>query len=320
MPSIRPRFLRVLCLTASVVAGSAVAQAQPTITVSSDIASPGQAVAVTITGPAGQQWALIGSSVGAGVSYAGVALRVGADFVVLATGAIPQSGAVITSVTPPFAGTQLDRYYIQGATSPSPSFSPLAVSAGVVIRNRDLVSGLAGPEGPAGPQGPAGPAGSAGAAGPAGPQGPQGAQGIQGGQGPVGPQGPAGTFLAPLPTIRSFGDPPVTATHYTGSNFVLESPDPATLTLRALNDLGLVFSFVYPTNCVVGVPGSAAMATTYRGANGAGVTLSAPFCTGEGSTILATVLQSNLPGSTYAMTQFRCMRTSGNVNACQRVY
>lgn len=191
-------------------------QAQTTLTLSEDIVSPGAGVAVTVDGEPGHHWAVIGSSVNAGISHAGVGLGVGPDFVLLATGVLPPSGQVRATIVPPFVGTVLDRYYIQAATSPSPAFAPLAVSTGRVVRNRDLVSGLTGPAGPpgetgaqgppgstgpAGPTGPAGavgpigatgPSGSAGQPGPAGPVGPAGPQGLTGAVGPLGPTGPAG--------------------------------------------------------------------------------------------------------------------------------
>jgi hypothetical protein len=70
-------------------------------------------------GPPGQFFAIIGSSVGSGVSYGGVALGVGADFVILAQGTVDGTGSVSSPLTPPFRGTVLDRYHIQAATWPS---------------------------------------------------------------------------------------------------------------------------------------------------------------------------------------------------------
>lgn len=148
------------------------AGAQPTLTLSADVVSPGASVAATITGTPGQRWALIGSAVNAGVAYAGVNLSVGPDFVILGTGVMPGTGQVVLTVTPPFVGTVFDRYYLQAASSPSAAFVPLDVSAGAVVRNRDLVpvqSGIVGPPGPIGPPGPAGPDGPTGPAGPPGP-------------------------------------------------------------------------------------------------------------------------------------------------------
>jgi len=178
--------------------------AQPTLTASATAVVPGAPVTLTLTGTAGHQFAVLGSSVGAGLSYGGVNLGVGNDMVILAMGSIGGTGSVAVSFTPPFSGSTLDRYYVQVATSPSASFIPIAVSASVVLRNNDVVGGAIGspgPAGPAGPTGPVGPSGPAGAtgqtgatgqAGPAGPAGPAGSTGSTGPQGATGPQGPAG--------------------------------------------------------------------------------------------------------------------------------
>jgi hypothetical protein len=182
--------VRVSAAALLVLAATAVdARAQTTLSLSADSAAPGASVTATVSGPAGQHFAIIGSSVGAGVSYGGVALGVGLDFVILAQGVLDGTGQTSVTITPPFLGSVLDRYYVQAATSPSPGFLPLAVSAGRVVRNGDLVSGLVGAPGPTGPAGPPGPAGPAGAVGPVGPQ---GAPGPAGATGPVGPQGPQG--------------------------------------------------------------------------------------------------------------------------------
>ena len=158
----------------------------------------GTATIVTVTGAPGENFAILGSSKGFGFADAGVPFSVGADFVLLAFSSFDGSGRAVVSVTPPFSGTELDRYYIQVATSPSPVFQPLRVSQGLVLLNADL-SGLAEaigagpagprrPQGPTGPQGPAGRVGQTGAAGAAGPQGPAGAAGSQ--LAPIGAAGP----------------------------------------------------------------------------------------------------------------------------------
>lgn len=183
----------VLLLTARAASAQA-----PVIQPASDQIAPGQSVNVTLTGVSGAHFAVIGSATNAGFSYAGVALAVGNDVVVLASGVLGGSGSVTVAITPPFLGTTLDRYYLQGATAASPSFAGLEPSNGVVLRNADLVSGLAGPVGPAGPPGPTGPAGATGPQGLTGPQGTPGPTGATGPQGPTGltgatgPQGPAG--------------------------------------------------------------------------------------------------------------------------------
>ena len=183
------------CLSAGAAA------AQTTLTLSADVVAPGQSLTATIAGPPGQHFALIGSSVDSGMSYGGIGLGVGADFVILAQGALDGTGMATVAVRPPFRGTVLDRYYLQAATSPSPSFLPLAVSSPRVVRNGELVvsgGGPAGPAGPAGPtgatgvQGPPGDAGTAGATGAAGATGPAGIGGPPGATGPAGPAGGIG--------------------------------------------------------------------------------------------------------------------------------
>ncbi len=181
---------------------SRVAAAQPpVIQPAATVVAPGQSVAVTLTGPGGAHFAVIGSSTNAGFSYNGVPLAVGADVVVLASGVLDGTGSVTVSVRPPFLGTTLDRYYLQGATATSPSFLGLSPSLGVVLRNADLISGLIGPPGPTGPAGPVGatgplgpigPAGATGPTGATGATGPTGATGATGATGPVGPTGPSG--------------------------------------------------------------------------------------------------------------------------------
>ena len=175
------------------------AEAQPTLTPSTTAVTPGAAVTLTVTGIPGQQFAVLGSSVGAGLSYGGVNLAVGSDMVILALGSIGGTGSVAVTFTPPFAGSTLDRYYVQAATSPSAAFIPIAVSPSVVLRNNDVVGGAIGTPGPAGPAGPAGPVGPAGATGPAGPAGPSGPTGPAGSTGLTGPTGPAGPIGATGP-------------------------------------------------------------------------------------------------------------------------
>jgi hypothetical protein len=178
------------------------------LSVTPDVVTPGTAVSASITGPPGQFYALVGSSIGAGLSHAGRQLAVGTDFAILATGTLDGTGQVSVTITPPFLFTTLDRYYLQAAISPAPAFVPLDLSPGRVLRNGDLVAGLTGPAGATGPAGPAGAAGATGATGatgstgPAGPPGPPGATGPTGATGPQGPAGqgfggtcPAGQYL-----------------------------------------------------------------------------------------------------------------------------
>jgi hypothetical protein len=85
---------------------------------------------------------LIGSTVGSGFTYGGVPLAVGPDVVILAMGVLDGTGRAVVAFTPPFAGTTLDRYYLQAATSTSTSFLPLQVSPGRIVRNADLLGGM----------------------------------------------------------------------------------------------------------------------------------------------------------------------------------
>lgn len=171
------------------------ASAQPQISLPTTVVSPGESVTATVTGAPGEFYAVLGSSVNAGFSYAGMALGVGNDVVILAQGVLDGRGAAFVSVVPPFNGTILDRYYLQAVTSTAQNFVPPQPSQVRTVRNADLVLDLPGTVGPEGPRGPPGPAGAIGAVGPQGaqgPPGPSGPQGPSGRQGPAGPQGPAG--------------------------------------------------------------------------------------------------------------------------------
>ena len=181
-------FVLVFLLWSSLPAG-----AQPQLTLSGTIAAPGDSVTVTVTGGPGQAYAIVGSSVNGGFSYAGVALGVGADVVILSTGALDGSGQATAAVVPPFEGTTLDRYYVQAVTSPAANFVPLQASAAGVIRNADLVTGLTGPPGLPGATGATGGTGPPGLPGATGATGAKGATGTAGPMGPSGPIGLTGT-------------------------------------------------------------------------------------------------------------------------------
>lgn len=171
-------------------------QAPPTLALSHEVIAPGGVVTATITGVPGQHYALLGSTMGAGFSHAGVALALGTDVVIIASGVFDGTGTAVVSGVPPFQFTTLDRYYLQAVTSTSPAFNPPVASPRRIVRNADLVAGLSGPPGPqgeTGPPGPSGPQGPAGAVGPAGPIGPAGPQGTAGPAGAVGPEGAVGS-------------------------------------------------------------------------------------------------------------------------------
>ena len=158
---------------------------------------------VRVTGDPGAFFAIIGSSVNGGFSYAGVPLGVGNDLVILAQGVFGGSGERSVEVAPPFSGTVLDRYYLQAVTSTAPNFVPLQVSPVSAVRNGDLVGGLPSTAGPQGPAGPPGPSGATGSAGPSGPTGAPGATGPQGAAGPAGPPGPTGPAGATSVLVRT---------------------------------------------------------------------------------------------------------------------
>ena len=132
-----------IATTLSLVLAQAAA-AQPTLTVSTSIVTPGQPVTLTLNEPsgAGKQYAFIASAYGAGFSYAGTQLAVGPDVVILEIGTLPGSATATFAFTPPFRGTTLDRYYVQAVTSANAVFNPLMASNGVVLRNADLVGGI----------------------------------------------------------------------------------------------------------------------------------------------------------------------------------
>jgi len=179
-------------LASCLVAASA--SAQPQITLSSTVVAPGESVAITVTGAPGAFYALLGSNVDDGESFAGEGLKVRRDVAILATGTLDGAGEATLNVKPPFLGTVLDRFYFQAATSLSSKFDTLESSAAAIVRNGDLVKGL---EGPPGPQGPAGPTGAAGAVGPTGPAGPQGL---------TGPRGPSDVFVGGNTVVLPVGD------------------------------------------------------------------------------------------------------------------
>jgi len=187
------------------------ASAQPQISLPTTIVSPGESVTAAVTGTPGEFYAVLGSSVNGGFTYAGVALGVGTDVVILAQGVLGGSGQASVDVVPPFNGTLLDRYYLQAVTSTASNFVPPQPSQVRVVRNGDLVldvPGTVGPEGPPGRPGPAGatgPVGPQGEPGPQGPAGPQGPVGPAGPLGPSGPQGPAGTTNVRVRTQMGMG-------------------------------------------------------------------------------------------------------------------
>ena len=172
-----------MCI-ALVLSAAPAAQSQTIqISVPADVVNAGASVPVTVTGPPGMPFAVAGSTTGAGLTYGGVSLALGTDAVVLTSGVFNGTGQAVVTVTPPFRGTTLDRYYLIAVWSTTTSFLPPTSSPSLVLRNGDLLGGVIGTPGPAGPAGPAGPTG---------PAGPAGFDGAPGAQGPAGPQGAGG--------------------------------------------------------------------------------------------------------------------------------
>jgi hypothetical protein len=125
--------MRRLALTLAVALATAVpALAQPTLTPSVRIINPGAATTLTITGPAGQSFALIGSTTWGGFSYAGVALSVGTDVQIVTIGTLDGSGQAVVPFTPPFPAQ--DRFYLQAVTSAN-GFATIAASNRVTLVN-----------------------------------------------------------------------------------------------------------------------------------------------------------------------------------------
>ncbi len=97
------------------VVSAVAAQAQPTLSSSPLILNPGVAATLTVTGTAGQSFAVIGSTTWSGFSYAGVDLNVGTDVAILGTGVLDGSGVGTVTFTPPFPAR--DKFYVQAVTS-----------------------------------------------------------------------------------------------------------------------------------------------------------------------------------------------------------
>ncbi len=72
----------------------------PQVSASSTVLAPSDAVNVTIVGTPGHHFALLWSSTGAGFNYAGVALAVGSDVVILTIGVLDGSGRAVVPVVP----------------------------------------------------------------------------------------------------------------------------------------------------------------------------------------------------------------------------
>jgi len=291
------------CLTSA--SGATVAARQTpavTLTLSTTVASPGVPIEAAIAGTPGQAFALVGSSVGSGFVHAGQSLSVGPDVVVLATGSIDGTGVARASFVPPFVGTALDRYYVQAATSPTGAFTVIALSAGRVIRNRDLVEGLVGPPGAPGAPGPPGPPG---------PAGPSGATG------PAGPPGPPGTYVPPPVTVTTLPSTSQILHQGDGWHLAVNPSTSGLVSLVSSTATTKVFSMWYANTCAASngfVNSDVRQAAV--GVTGA-ASINVPLCAPIGSVVEASVTEGQSPGA-LTITHFRCIRIGATVAACQR--
>jgi Collagen triple helix repeat (20 copies) len=233
--------LRLLAAHALVLLSVGTALAQPQISLSATVVSPGDAVVVTVNGGPGQFYAVLGSSVNAGFSYRGVELGVGRDVAILQNGVLDGSGQATVSIVPPFMGTVLDRYYLQAVQSTNQNFNPLQASHVGIVRNGDLVSGLTGPAGPEGPEGPAGPQGPPGLQGAAGPPGPAGPTGATGPAGPIGPRGPSDAWRGNTLTLPA-GHFMLIVRVQLENNSLVEVGMTCNLSISASNNAGIIYS------------------------------------------------------------------------------
>lgn len=128
--------MRRLMLVCAVVMFTAVAaQAQPTLSSSPLLVNPGNSATLTVTGTAGQSFAVLGSSTWGGFSYAGVELAVGTDVAILGVGVLNGSGSGSITFTPPFPAQ--DRYYVQAVTSGNGFGSIAASNRTTIINNQE---------------------------------------------------------------------------------------------------------------------------------------------------------------------------------------
>jgi hypothetical protein len=273
-----------------------------TLTLSTTVAVPGVPIQATIAGTPGHAFAVVGSSVGAGFVHAGQALSVGPDIIVLATGTIDGTGVGHASFVPPFVGTTLDRYYVQAATSPTGAFTVIQLSAGRVVRNRELVDGLMGPPGASGAPGPVGPPGPAGPA---------------GATGPAGPTGPPGAFVPPAVTVTT--QPGTSQILYQADGWHL-AVDPSVsgfVRLVSSSATAKVFSMWFANTCA---PSNGFVNTDVRQAaswvSGAS-SINVPLCAPIGSVVEVSVTEGQLPGALTTI-HLRCIRVAATAGACQR--
>lgn len=107
-----------------------------TLSVPATAVAPGASVSVTVTGTAGQNYALVGSATGSGLTFNGVPFSVGTAFQILSVGVLDGAGTAVVPVTPPFPAS--DRYYLQALTSASAGFIPFALGPGLPLVNTEV--------------------------------------------------------------------------------------------------------------------------------------------------------------------------------------
>jgi hypothetical protein len=133
----RSRSANIVLASSLWLLAAGVAAAQPVLTVTPTEVPSGTAVSATITAPGGNYYALVGSTRDSGLVYGGVALGVGTDVAILATGVIGPGGSVTVPVNPPL-GAGLDVYHLLAVIAPTPNFLPPTPSATIALRPRGL--------------------------------------------------------------------------------------------------------------------------------------------------------------------------------------
>jgi hypothetical protein len=132
-----PRAVSICTSALIVVLAASSAVAQPQLTVAPTEVPSGGAVTATITAPGGNFYALVGSTRDSGLVYGGVALGIGTDVAIIASGVIGPGGSVAVPFTPPLGAGQ-DVYFLLAVISPAPNFLPPSQSSTVALRPRGL--------------------------------------------------------------------------------------------------------------------------------------------------------------------------------------
>jgi hypothetical protein len=126
---------RLIAVCASLLVSASATQAQ-TLSVPASAVAPGGSVSVTVTGTAGENYALVGSETSSGLTFNGVSFALGTVFQVLSVGVLDGTGRAVVSVTPPFPAR--DRYYLQGLTSASAGFIPFSLTPSLPLLSSEV--------------------------------------------------------------------------------------------------------------------------------------------------------------------------------------